>query len=48
MPVTIKYNNTALISGASSSIIGSVLSDDIDPMDVMLKTLNKPRYEVIK
>lgn len=48
MPVTIKYNNTALISGASPSIIEGVLSDDIDPMDVMLKTLNKPRYEVIK
>lgn len=48
VPVTAKDENTSLISGANPSIIKNVLSGEISPISTMLKTLNNPRYDVIK
>lgn len=45
-PVTKHDDNTALISGASPSIIKSVLGETINPIQVMLDTLNVERYSV--
>jgi hypothetical protein len=48
-PVTINDDGTCLVSGCSPSILKSVLSaKTFTPIDVMLETLNKPRYDVIK
>jgi hypothetical protein len=47
-PVTIEDNNTALISGFSTSILKSVLAgSDISPLGVMLRTLENERYDAI-
>ena len=48
VPVTINNKGVALISGASPSIIKSVLTNNINPVKVMLDTINKERYSVIK
>lgn len=48
-PVTINDEGTCLVSGCSPSILKSVLSAKMfTPSDVMMETLNKPRYNVIK
>jgi hypothetical protein len=46
----VKYDTkwTALVSGASPSIIKSLLGwEDMTPMGIMLKTLNSERYAAI-
>jgi hypothetical protein len=41
--------NTALVSGYSPSIIRSVLGgDELNPLAVMLKTINSDRYSCIR
>ena len=46
-PITMNDSNVALVSGASPSIIKSVLSGDIDPVGIMRKTIDKERYSFI-
>jgi hypothetical protein len=49
MPVTKDDNGTALVSGFSPSILKTVLSGNaMNPIQIMLDTINQPRYEVIK
>jgi hypothetical protein len=49
VPVKVDTPNTALVSGYSPSIIRSVLGgDDLNPLAVMLKTVNSDRYSCIK
>lgn len=48
VPITTNDKGVALISGASPSIIKSVLSNRINPLDIMNETLDKERYSVIK
>jgi hypothetical protein len=49
MPVTKDDNGTALISGFSPSILKTVLSGNaMNPIQIMLDTINQPRYETIK
>jgi hypothetical protein len=48
-PVTVNDDGVCLISGCSPSILKSVLSaKTFTPTDVMMETINKPRYDVIK
>lgn len=48
-PVTINDEGTCLVSGCSPSILKSVLSAKMfTPSDVMMETINKSRYDVIK
>lgn len=45
-PIRTDANGMALVSGASPSILKSVLSaKDFDPMSIVYETVNKPRYE---
>jgi hypothetical protein len=46
-PVSFNEKNVGLISGASPSIIKSILGGDIDPMKIMLNTLNNERYDKV-
>lgn len=48
VPVTMKNENVALVSGASPSILKSVLTNNINPINIMNETLNVPRYGFIK
>ena len=47
VPITVHDKGVALISGASPSVIKSVLSNRINPLDIMNETLNNERYSVI-
>ena len=48
-PVTADENGTALVSGFSPSILKTVLAGNaMNPVQIMLDTLNTPRYEPIK
>lgn len=48
-PVTADENGTALVSGFSPSILKTVLTGNaMNPVQIMLDTLNTPRYEPIK
>lgn len=48
-PVTVNDQGVCLVSGCSPSILKSVLSaKTFTPTDIMLETLNKPRYDVVK
>ena len=48
-PVTANDQGVALISGFSPSILKTVLSGNgMNPVQIMLDTLNQPRYEAIK
>ena len=47
VPVTINNDGVALISGASPSIIRSVLTDNISPIKIMDSTIESERYSVI-
>ncbi len=45
-PIRTDSNGMALVSGASPSILKSLLSaKDFDPMSIVYETVNKPRYE---
>ena len=49
-PVTIKDENTCLVSGYSAAIMKSVLSDSLNsfsPENVMLETIMQTRYDVV-
>ena len=47
-PVRFDQTGTALISGFSPSILKSVISgEQINPYEIMEKTINDPRYNVI-
>jgi hypothetical protein len=49
VPVKANTPNTALVSGYSPSIIRSVLGgDELNPLAVMLKTINSDRYKCIR
>ena len=49
LPVTMDENGTALVSGASPSILKSLLSGDIeDPIQVMLETVTAERYDMVQ
>lgn len=48
VPITVNDQGVALISGASPSIIKSVLYNEIDPITIMNKTLDTERYSIIK
>jgi hypothetical protein len=48
-PVTVHEQNTALVSGFSPAIVKSVLSaKSVTPWDVMMETLNQPRYQAVR
>lgn len=47
VPVTVNDKGVALISGASPSIIKSVLTDNISPIKIMDSTIESERYSVI-
>jgi len=46
VPVQQHESGTALVSGASPSIVKSVLNGDVSPIKTMLTTLNNERYEI--
>ena len=49
LPATLRDKNIALISGYSPAIITSVLNGEfLDPIQIMLKTVNSERYNLIK
>lgn len=49
VPVKYDKKGVALVSGFSPSIMTSILAaDELDPVSVMMQTLNSPRYAVIK
>lgn len=48
-PVSADEKGTALVSGFSPSILKTVLTGNaMDPVQIMLDTLNTPRYEAVK
>jgi len=48
-PVQAKDENTALVSGFSPTILKSILTGDaMNPVNVMLKTLNVERYSMVQ
>lgn len=48
VPVTINDSGVALVSGFSPSILKSVLkAENMDPVSIMLDTINAPRYQTI-
>ena len=50
-PVQSHQSGAALVSGYSPSILGNILSqnlDELSPMQVMLDVLNSPRYQQIR
>lgn len=49
VPVKYDKKGVALVSGFSPAIMTSILAaDELDPVSVMMQTLNSPRYAVIK
>lgn len=48
LPITQKDENVALTSGASPSIIKSILGGVIDPIGILNKTILSSRYEQVK
>jgi len=49
MPVSYKDKNTGIVSGCSPAILTSILSgENLTPRDLMLRTINKPRYASIE
>lgn len=48
IPITQKDENVALVSGASPSIIKSILGGIINPISVLNKTILSSRYEQVK
>lgn len=48
MPVSYKDENTGIVSGCSPAILTSILSgENLTPRDLMLRTINVPRYASI-
>jgi len=47
-PVRFDQNNVALVSGFSPSVLEAILSgEDVDPVKVMLRVIDAPRYQVL-
>ena len=46
VPVTVDDNGTALVSGYSPNILRTVLSDDMNPYQIMLNTVDIDRYSL--
>lgn len=47
-PVKFDTNGVALVSGFSPTVLEAVLSgEDVDPVQVMLRTIDSPRYQVL-
>lgn len=47
-PVRFDQNNVALVSGFSPSVLEAILSgEDVDPVKVMLRAIDTPRYRVL-
>ena len=44
VPVTVDDNGTALVSGYSPNILRTVLSDNMNPYQIMLDTVDVDRY----
>lgn len=47
LPITMKNENVALISGASPSVIKAVLTDNINPIKIMDSVIETERYKFI-
>jgi len=48
MPVSYKDKNTGIVSGCSPALLTAILSgESLTPRDLMLRTINVPRYEAI-
>lgn len=47
-PVSFNQKGVALVSGASPSVIKSVLGGNLDPVSVMLEILGQERYSVVE
>lgn len=47
MPVRFDDNGVALVSGASPAIIQAVLGAKLNPVDIMMEAINKPKYNVL-
>lgn len=48
LPITVNDKGVALVSGASPTILKSVLGGDISPLSAVLQTLNSERYKQIE
>lgn len=48
LPITVRDENVALISGASPSIIKAVLTNDINPIKIMDNVIESDRYSFIQ
>ena len=48
VPVTVNKQGVALISGASPSVIKSVLTNKVNPVDIMDATIEVERYKDVK
>jgi hypothetical protein len=47
-PVRFDQNNVALVSGFSPSVLEAILSgEEVDPVQVMLRVIDAPRYQVL-
>ena len=48
IPVRSNEKGTALVSGFSPSIMKSLLCGDLDPMKIMMKTINDKVYDIVR
>ena len=48
VPVTINKQGVGLVSGASPSVVKAVLTGQINPLDIVLNTIEVERYNIIK
>lgn len=48
-PVTVHDTGTAMVSGFSPAVLGSILGDkEFNPIQIMMETIDVPRYQVLK
>lgn len=47
-PISQNDEGVALVSGASPSVVKSVLSGRVNPLEVMIRTVKAPRYDKVK
>ena len=46
-PITRRNSNTMIVSGYSPVILEQLLSGEVDPVALLNRVINKPRYQVI-
>jgi hypothetical protein len=46
-PVQVHDERTALVSGFSPSVMGSVLGKNISPLQVVIDTVDKDKYKIL-